>query len=55
MKSGKSYKPDIDRAIEFGADSYVLKPFSPKELLKIAIKQMRKTYTLKNFSHLSRA
>ena len=38
--SGKSYKPDIDRAIELGADSYLVKPFSPKELLKIAIEQM---------------
>jgi DNA-binding response OmpR family regulator len=38
--SGKSYKADIDRAMELGADSYVVKPFSPKELLKIAIEQM---------------
>ena len=38
--SGKSYKPDIDRAMELGADSYVVKPFSPKELLKIAIEHM---------------
>jgi two-component system, OmpR family, response regulator MtrA len=35
--SGKSYKPDIDKAMELGADSYVVKPFSPKELLEIAI------------------
>jgi DNA-binding response OmpR family regulator len=40
MMSGKSYKPDIDRAMELGADSYVVKPFSPKELLKIAIEHM---------------
>jgi DNA-binding response OmpR family regulator len=38
--SGKSYKPDIDKAMELGADSYVIKPFSPKELLKIAIQHM---------------
>jgi DNA-binding response OmpR family regulator len=38
--SGKSYKPDIDKAMELGADSYIVKPFSPKELLKIAIEQM---------------
>jgi len=38
--SGKSYKPDIDKAMELGADSYVIKPFSPKELLKIAIQYM---------------
>ena len=40
MMSGKSYKPDIDRAMELGADSYVVKPFSPKELLKIAVEHM---------------
>lgn len=40
--SGKSYKPDIDKAMELGADSYVVKPFSPKELLEIAIQHMNK-------------
>ncbi len=40
ITSGKSYKPDIDKAMELGADSYVVKPFSPKELLKIAIEHM---------------
>jgi len=30
---GKSYKPDIDKAMELGADSYVVKPFSPKNFL----------------------
>ena len=38
--SGKSYKPDIDKAMELGADSYIVKPFSPKELLKVAIQHM---------------
>ena len=38
--SAKSYKPDIDKAMELGADSYVVKPFSPKELLEIAIEHM---------------
>ena len=38
--SGKSYKPDIDKAMELGADSYVVKPFSPKELLEIAVQHM---------------
>jgi len=38
--SGKSYKSDIDKAMELGADAYVVKPFSPKELLKIAIQHM---------------
>jgi DNA-binding response OmpR family regulator len=40
IMSGKSYKPDIDKAMELGADSYVVKPFSPKELLEIAIHHM---------------
>jgi DNA-binding response OmpR family regulator len=40
IMSGKSYKADIDKAIEFGADSYVVKPFSNKELINIAIQQM---------------
>jgi phosphoribosyl 1,2-cyclic phosphodiesterase/CheY-like chemotaxis protein len=31
--SAKSYKPDIDRATELGADAYVVKPFSSAELL----------------------
>ena len=38
--SGKAYKPDINRAMELGADSYVVKPFSPQEILKIAIEHM---------------
>jgi two-component system response regulator MtrA len=38
--SGKSYKADIDKAMEFGADSYIVKPFSNKELLKVAIQHM---------------
>ena len=38
--SRKSYKPDIDRAMELGVDLYVVKPLSPKEFLKIAIEQM---------------
>ena len=35
--SGKAYKQDIDRAIELGADTYIVKPFSPKELFKTAV------------------
>ena len=38
--SAKSFKPDIDKAMELGADSYVVKPFSPQEILKIAIEHM---------------
>ena len=40
ITSGKSFKPDIDRAMELGADSYIVKPFSSEEILKIAIEHM---------------
>jgi len=40
--SGKSFKPDIDKAMELGADAYVVKPFSPKDLLNVAIEHMKK-------------
>jgi DNA-binding response OmpR family regulator len=40
MMSGRSYKPDIDMAMALGADSYVVKPFSGEEILKIAVEHM---------------
>jgi DNA-binding response OmpR family regulator len=40
MMSGRSYKPDIDMALALGADSYVVKPFSGEEILKIAVEHM---------------
>ena len=42
IMSGRSYKPDIDMAMELGADSYIVKPFTPKEILEIAIEHMNK-------------
>jgi DNA-binding response OmpR family regulator len=36
ITSGKSYKADVDKAIQMGADAYVVKPFLPKEILDIA-------------------
>ena len=38
--SARSFKPDIDKAMELGADSYVVKPFSPQDLLDIAVQHM---------------
>jgi two-component system, OmpR family, alkaline phosphatase synthesis response regulator PhoP len=38
--SARSFKSDIDKAMELGADSYVVKPFSPKDLLEIAVQHM---------------
>jgi DNA-binding response OmpR family regulator len=40
IMSGRSYKPDIDMAMALGADSYVVKPFSGEEILKIAVEHM---------------
>jgi phosphoribosyl 1,2-cyclic phosphodiesterase/CheY-like chemotaxis protein len=33
MASAKSYRPDIERARELGADDYLVKPFTPEDLL----------------------
>jgi DNA-binding response OmpR family regulator len=44
--SGKSYKPDIDKAMELGADSYIIKPYSPEELLTTAVKYMHERANL---------
>jgi two-component system, OmpR family, response regulator MtrA len=46
MISGKSYKPDIDKAMELGADSYIIKPYSPEELLTTAVKCMHERANL---------
>jgi DNA-binding response OmpR family regulator len=40
VTSGKSYRADIDKAMQLGADAYMVKPFLPKELLEIAIQFM---------------
>lgn len=42
IMSAKSYKPDMDKAAELGADSYVVKPFELHELVKVAREQMVK-------------
>jgi DNA-binding response OmpR family regulator len=36
VTSGKSYKTDVDKAIQMGADAYIVKPYAAKEILDIA-------------------
>jgi CheY-like chemotaxis protein len=40
VTSVKSYKPDIDRARELGADEYLVKPFTTDELLAIVDRRL---------------
>jgi CheY-like chemotaxis protein len=40
ITSSKSYKPDIDKALELGADAYVIKPVEFDELFQIANEKM---------------
>jgi DNA-binding response OmpR family regulator len=40
ITSSKSYKPDIDKALELGADAYVIKPVEFEELFQIANEKM---------------
>ena len=42
IMSAKSYKPDMDKAAELGADAYVVKPFEMAEMLKTARENMDK-------------
>jgi DNA-binding response OmpR family regulator len=42
VMSAKSYKPDIDKATELGADAYVVKPFDFPDLMNVAREHMNK-------------
>jgi DNA-binding response OmpR family regulator len=42
IMSAKSYKPDMDKAAELGADAYVVKPFEFSDLLKTASDNMNR-------------
>lgn len=42
VMSAKAYKPDIDKALELGADSYIVKPIELEELMQIVREQMQK-------------
>lgn len=44
--SAKSYQPDIDKAMELGADAYVVKPFTPKNLLEEINTSMNKRVSI---------
>jgi DNA-binding response OmpR family regulator len=42
IMSAKSYKPDMDKAAELGADAYVVKPFEFSDLMSVARENMNK-------------
>ena len=42
IRSGKSYKPDIDKALELGADAYVVKPGDLEDLVRLASQHLEK-------------
>jgi DNA-binding response OmpR family regulator len=42
IMSAKSYKPDMDKAAELGADAYVVKPFEFSDLMNVAREYMNK-------------
>lgn len=42
ITSARSYKPDIDKAYELGADEYVVKPSGLKDLVGIVDKHISK-------------
>jgi two-component system alkaline phosphatase synthesis response regulator PhoP len=42
IMSAKSYKPDMDKAAELGADAYIVKPFELNDLMKTASDNLNK-------------
>jgi DNA-binding response OmpR family regulator len=42
IMSAKSYKPDMDKAAELGADAYIVKPFDFTDLMSVARENMNK-------------
>ncbi|MEX1275083.1 MAG: response regulator [Bacteroidota bacterium] len=42
VMSAKAYKPDIDKALELGADAYIVKPIELEELMQLVKEQMQK-------------
>jgi two-component system, OmpR family, alkaline phosphatase synthesis response regulator PhoP len=42
IMSAKSYKPDMDKATELGADAYIVKPFDFSDLMTLVREHMTK-------------
>jgi two-component system phosphate regulon response regulator PhoB len=42
IMSAKSYKPDMDKAAELGADAYIVKPFDFPDLMAVAREHINK-------------
>jgi two-component system phosphate regulon response regulator PhoB len=42
MTSARSYKPDIEKALEIGADDYVIKPGEIGEVVEVVMKHLTK-------------
>jgi DNA-binding response OmpR family regulator len=42
MTSAKSYKPDIDKAMQMGADEYVIKPSGINDIVSVVQKHLEK-------------
>lgn len=42
IMSAKSYKPDMDKAAELGADGYIVKPFDFPDLMTLVREHMNK-------------
>jgi DNA-binding response OmpR family regulator len=42
VRSGKAYKPDIDRALHMGADAYITKPGELEELVRLTHEHIAK-------------
>jgi two-component system alkaline phosphatase synthesis response regulator PhoP len=42
VTSAKSFKPDIDKAMELGADAYIVKPVEFADLLEVGREHMNK-------------
>ena len=42
VRSGKAYRPDIEKALEMGADAYVIKPGELEDLIRLTQEHITK-------------